>query len=57
MAPRAFRVDHEVGLQEDRRYIANCGGQDECHAASTVDLVCLHHLVDDGSSHDLSYGG
>jgi hypothetical protein len=44
-------------LQDTRRYIVNCGGHDECHVALTVDLVCLHHLVDDDSSYDLSYGG
>lgn len=48
--PVLFRVDHEAGLQDARRYILRCDGQDECCAASTVDLVCLHHLVDDGSS-------
>jgi hypothetical protein len=56
--PVLFRVDHEAGLQQARRYISNCGGHDECYAASAIDLVCLHHLVDDGSgSYDLSYGG
>lgn len=48
--PALFRVDREAGLQDARRYILRCDGRDECYAASTVYLVCLHHLVDDGSS-------
>jgi hypothetical protein len=55
--PVLFRVDHEAGLHEAPRYLVHCGGREECYAASTVDLVCLYHLVDDGSSYDLSYGG
>lgn len=55
--PMLFRVDYEAGLQEACRYIVNCGGKDECYAESTLDVVCLHHLVDDGTSYDLSYGG
>jgi hypothetical protein len=53
--PMLFRVDHEAGLHEARRYVVKCGGQEECSVASSVDLVCLYHLVDDGSS-DESWG-
>jgi hypothetical protein len=42
--PLLFRVDHAVAGTGARRYIADCGGRGYC-SATTLDLVCLHHLA------------
>ncbi len=51
--PLLFRVDQEVGLQAPyRRYLADCGGRDQCYDSARPDLVCLQHLA--GPKHPLS---
>lgn len=44
--PLLFRVDHEVGHDGSRRYVADCGGRGQCYSAESV--VCLQHLVSVG---------
>ena len=44
--PLLFRVDHEVGLEDAARYLANCGGgRGQCYDNSNPQLVCLTHLI------------
>ena len=47
--PLLFRVDQEVGLEGTRRYISDCGDeQDECYDHSNPRLVCLAHIAGSG---------
>jgi hypothetical protein len=42
--PTLFRVDHDLAITGARRYLADCGGHDQCY--DQTDMLCLRHLVD-----------
>jgi hypothetical protein len=41
--PLLFRVDRELAITGARRYLADCGGYDQCY--EETDVLCLQHVA------------
>ncbi|HEV7964344.1 MAG TPA: hypothetical protein VGP57_17520 [Actinoplanes sp.] len=51
--PLLFRVDSTLAVPGGHRYLADCGGRDQCYPLP--DTVCLHHLKTSRRRHEWDY--